>query len=285
MEDIDFINIDNPRFPLLLKEIPSCPSGLYVKGKLPEAEIALAIVGTRRATTYGLKIAADFAEKLGQAGVLIVSGLAYGIDAAAHEGALRAGAPTVAVLPCGLDTVYPRSHKKLAERILAGGGALVSEYQPGTAPFKQNFLERNRIVSGLANGVIIIEAPEHSGALVTARFAADQGREVFAVPGKPFEPNYKGSHALIRDGARLVTSPEDVLEDLGIKKEMPHISAVLKDETEERIIALLKEHGALSIDKLAQYSNLEPREISRALALLVLNGLVEENGITYFLND
>lgn len=288
MADIALIPRDDPRFPRLLKETPDAPRALYVQGTLPETAQALAIVGTRRATPYGRKIAADFAEALGRTGAAIVSGLAYGIDAAAHEGALRSGAPTVAVLPCGLDLVYPRAHAKLAERILETGGAIISEYPPGTEPLQFRFLERNRIVSGLSNGVIIIEAPERSGALVTARLAAEQGREVFVVPGKPNEPQYRGSHALLRDGARLVTSPEDICEDLGIAPATAdRVNAALDagarvSATEADVLALLKENGPLSIDKLAERSNLGPHEIAQALALLALKGLVIESGVNYY---
>lgn len=283
MGQIEFVDRDDIRFPKLLKEIPGAPRALYIKGTLADdAAVRIAIVGTRKATAYGQKTAADFAEALGRAGAHIVSGLAYGIDAAAHEGALRSGTPTVAVLPCGIDRVYPRSHQKLAERILAAGGALVSEYPPGTELFKSSFLERNRIVSGLSSGVVIIEAPEKSGALVTARHAAEQGREVFVVPGKPSEPQYRGSYALLRDGARIVARPEDVCEDLGIApKAAPNTGAAL-GETETNVLTLLKADGPLSIDKLAERSNLGPREISQALALLALQGLVAESGATYY---
>lgn len=282
MADIKLIARDDPAFPHLLKEAPDAPRALYVKGTLPETEVALAIVGTRRATPYGRKIAADFAEALGRAGAAIVSGLAYGIDAAAHEGALRGGAPTVAVLPCGIDRVYPRAHEKLAERILAAGGAVVSEYPPGAESFRWNFLERNRIVSGLSKGVIIIEAPEKSGALTTARLALEQNREVFVVPGRPSEPQYRGSHALLRDGARLVAKPEDVCEDLGIASQAADRAPAALGETEADVLALLKENGPLSIDKLVERSNLGPRKITQTLALLALKGLVVEDGANYF---
>ena len=278
---IELVLRNDPRFPSLLLEAPDAPLALYAKGTLPP-DHALAIVGTRRATAYGEKTAHQFAATLGRAGAAIVSGLAYGIDAAAHEGALSVGAPTVAVLPCGLDLVYPRAHAKLAERILAAGGALVSEYPPGVEPFSFRFLERNRIVSGLARGVIIIEAPEKSGALVTARLALEQNRDVFVVPGKPNEPQYRGSHALLRDGARIVARPEDVLEDLGIAPGTADRADAALDGTEADVLALLKENGPLSIDKLVERSNLGPHEITQALALLALKGLVIESGANYY---
>ncbi|MDP3947307.1 MAG: DNA-processing protein DprA [bacterium] len=279
-------------FPALLREAPGAPLGLYIKGTIPpsplhnkvEGSLIIAIVGTRNATAYGLATAKRFAETLGRLGVPIVSGLAYGIDAAAHEGALSANAPTVAVLPCGLDSIYPRAHAKLAERILAADGAIVSEYPPGTTPLPFRFLERNRIVSGLATGVIIIEAPEKSGALVTARMALEQNRDVFVVPGKPNEPQYRGSHALLRDGARIVTSPEDVWEDLG-GGPLPAASAEITMEQlpkiEASLLALLTARGPRSIDKLVLESNLEPSAITQALAFLALKDLVIEDGINY----
>lgn len=276
---------DDPSFPALLREAPDAPFALYVKvkGTFPAADLRLAIVGTRSATAYGRKIAADFAETLGRAGAVIVSGLAYGIDASAHEGALKGNAPTIAVMPCGLDCVYPSAHTKLAERIIASGGALVGEYPPGAESFPSRFLERNRIVSGLARGVIIIEAPARSGALVTARLALEQNREVFVVPGKPNEPQYEGSHALVRAGARLVSRPEDVVEDLGItlepadRREKPTLS-----EMEERVLSCLKAKGPLSVDKLIEESELEPPAIIQALALLALKDLVIESGVNFY---
>ncbi len=180
-------------------------------------------MGTRKATSQGRFIAKEIAKKLSEMGMVIVSGLAMGIDTAAHEGALAGAGRTIAVLACGLDNIYPRQNENLAKKIIGTGGAVISEYPVGTEAFKNQFLERNRIVSGLCIATIVVEAPRESGALVTARLAAEQGREVFVFPGPTNHPNYHGSHKLIRDGARLVSSIDDILEDLN--SEIPNFPA------------------------------------------------------------
>lgn len=202
-------------FPRLLKEIPDPPSVLFVKGELRKTDaLALAIVGTRGASQYGRAQAERFARSLARAGLTIVSGLARGVDAAAHAGALEAGGRTVAVLCNGVAEVYPPQHEALGRQI-ATQGALVSEMPPGTKPKKGMFPQRNRIISGLTLGTLVIEAGERSGALISARLAGEQGREVFALPGLVSAPNSRGCHKLIRDGAVLVQDPEDVIDALG----------------------------------------------------------------------
>ncbi len=215
---INPIKIADSEYPALLKEIPNAPKMFYLLGELPPDDlIKIAIVGTRKASSAGRRFAKELAQKLAEYGAVIVSGLAMGIDTAAHEGAILAGGKTIAVLANGLDTIYPAQNENLAKKILDYGGAIISEYPPQTPSFPNQFLERNRIVSGLSIATIVIEAPERSGSLVTARLAAEQGREVFIAPGSIDNPNYRGSHQLIRDGARLVTSIEDIMEDLGDK--------------------------------------------------------------------
>ena len=197
--------------------------------------MAIAIVGTRRATPDGKSTARRFAAELARAGIVIVSGLAFGVDAAAHEGCLDAEGKTVAVLACGLANIYPRNNEPLAKKILAQGGAIISEYPPDMPAYPSRFLERNRIVSGLSKGTLVIEAPERSGSLATARFALEQNRDVFVVPGPIAHPNFKGSHALIRQGAELVTTPEDILESYGIAREKS-IGAEFAGTPEEKAI-------------------------------------------------
>ena len=205
----------SPQFPPLLRQIPDPPSILYVRGELrPADQLALAIVGTRGATNYGRVQAERFARLLTRAGLTIVSGLARGIDAAAHRGALDAQGRTVAVLSSGVHDIYPPQHAELAEQIITSG-ALISEMPPLTKPKKGMFPQRNRLISGMALGTLVIEAAERSGALITARLAGEQGREVFALPGMVTSPAARGCHALIRDGACLVQDPEDVLDQLG----------------------------------------------------------------------
>lgn len=273
-------------FPSLLHEMPWRPFGLFVKGTLSEGERRIAIVGTRRATPEGKLLARRFAETFAAAGVTVVSGLAFGIDAAAHEGALQRGGKTYAVLACGLDTVYPRSHTSLAARILEGGGALVSEYPLGTPPVARRFLERNRIISGLAEATVVIEAPQASGALATARFAVDQNREVFVVPGPALSDRYHGSHTLLKSGAALATKGEDVLEALGISSELrasgtaPLLPNV--DKLGQSVMTILQRAGkGLTPDAIAEETGAEPMLVNRTLAMLLLMRYVEERGGKY----
>lgn len=202
-------------YPRLLREIPDPPSVLYVRGELKVTDaLGIAIVGTRGASQYGRSQAERLARSLARAGLVIVSGLARGIDAAAHQGALEAEGRTIAVLSNGVSEIYPPQHEELGQRIIRKG-ALVSEMPPGTKPKKGMFPQRNRLISGLTLGTVVIEAAERSGALITARLAGEQGREVFAVPGLVTAPNSRGCHKLIRDGAALIQDPEDVIEALG----------------------------------------------------------------------
>lgn len=209
------LTLGDPAYPPDLLEIADPPVMLQVQGQLDVLRHPrrLAVVGSRHPTPQGRENARDFSHALGELGVCIVSGLAQGIDGAAHEGALDAGAPTIAIVGTGLDRVYPRQHAALAKRI-AAQGALVSEYLVGTPPLAPNFPQRNRIISGLSQGTLVVEAALQSGSLITARVATEQGREVFAIPGSIHSPQSKGCHALIRQGAKLVESAQDILEDL-----------------------------------------------------------------------
>lgn len=212
------IKKEESEYPKLLGEINKPPSPLFYKGRLPESdELCIGIVGTRKAGDYGRKAAKEISFNLSKKGITVVSGLALGIDEAAHIGALEAGARTLAVLGHGLDMIYPKENKALAKRIVESSGALLSEYRTGEKPKPERFLERNRIISGLSKAVVIIEAPSRSGALNTARHALEQNREIFVVPGRAENKNFKGSHKLIREGAGLVINAEEILDDLGIK--------------------------------------------------------------------
>ncbi len=213
------VSFSDPEYPSLLREIPSPPRVLYYIGSLPlDSGVCVGIVGTRKATQAGLSLSESFGETLAKNGVSVISGLALGIDSASHRGAVRAGGKTYAVLAQGLHSIYPREHTDLALEIIDGGGGIISEHPPETGPRPYFFLQRNRIVSGLCSAIVIIEAPERSGTLSTAKHALDQGREVFVVPGSPSDPNYAGSLSLVRDGARLVRNAEDVLTDLNFNK-------------------------------------------------------------------
>lgn len=212
---IELVTLDDPRYPSLLREIHDPPLVLYARGEWLEAAArpCLAVVGSRRSSSYGVNAALSLARELAASGLTIVSGLARGIDAAAHRGALEAGGKTIAVVGTGLDTTYPAEHRKLGEEII-NSGAIVSEFPLGTPPLPQNFPYRNRVLSGLSFGVLIIEAAEHSGSLITARLAAEQGRDVYAVPGNITSQTSFGPNYLIKDGAKLIQCGRDVLEEL-----------------------------------------------------------------------
>jgi len=279
---ISLVMSDESDFPELLREIYWPPYGIYIKG---ETDIfknpAIGIIGTRKATDDGVELAHRFGIDLAKGGMSVISGLAFGIDSAAHKGCLAADGFTAAVLACGLDGIYPKSNERLAGEILAAGGILISEYPPGTPPLPHRFIERNRLVSGISLGVVVIEAPERSGSLATARFASEQNREVFVVPGPANHRNFSGSHRLIRSGARLVSKASDILEDLNIAE--PSGEAGAGETDEEKIIFEIIKNSAKppGIDKITEIANLEPRAVSQTLTLLLLKNVVKENGEGY----
>ncbi|MDR7523106.1 MAG: DNA-processing protein DprA [Armatimonadota bacterium] len=260
----------DPAYPWRLRAIPDPPPALYVRGRLDEAA-AVAIVGSRRATPYGRAAAERLAYDLALAGVTVVSGLARGIDGAAHQAALDAGGRTVGVLGCGADVIYPREHRRLAAAV-AASGALVSEFPPGTPPLPGHFPRRNRLISGLAMGVVVVEGTEDSGALVTVDYALDQGREVFAVPGSIFSPRSRAPHALLREGARVVERVEDILHELGLQTAQPR-AVVIGSGDEARLLALL-EAGPRQVDDLVEASGLPAARIAVLITTLEVRGLV-----------
>ncbi|MEK7195677.1 MAG: DNA-processing protein DprA [Patescibacteria group bacterium] len=280
---MDIKSLDISHLTPRLRQIPDAPSKIFIRGELfTNDEPAIAIVGTRKATAQGLRMAREIAGELSNKGIIIVSGLAMGIDTAAHEGALSVGGKTVAVLGNGLDKIYPAQNQNLAEEILNKGGAIVSEYEAGTPSFKQNFIQRNRIISGLSLAVIVVEAPERSGALATAGFAARQGREVFVTPGEFNNYNYMGSHILVREGARLVASVKDIIEDLGLED----LGSVLKkeniNEVENLILKVITDAGShLEVDKIIQLTKLDAQKVNQNLASLLIKGFLEEAGGRY----
>lgn len=275
----------DPGYPRLLALVPAPPTVLYVRGELtPADDAAVAIVGTRRSSSYGRDVAIRLATDLARAGVTIVSGLARGIDAAAHQAALQAGGRTIAVLGSGPDVIYPPEHRRLAEQIMLSG-AVVSDYPPGQKPDAKNFPARNRIISGLSLGVIIAEAPARSGALITADFAADQSRDVFVVPGSIFSAAGSGGLRLLRDGARPISSAEDVLEDLRLTgsatPSVAQMSLPFDNEQERRLHALLTGDGQ-HIDDLAAAINLPIGEVSALLLTMELKGLARNSGAQHY---
>jgi DNA processing protein len=279
---------DDAGYPRRLREIDNPPPLLFVRGELTTADDwAVAIVGTRKASTYGKEVAHELATSLAAAGVTVVSGFARGIDATAHLAALEAGGRTLAVLGSGLDKLYPAEHAALAER-LVGQGALISDYPLGTPPEATNFPPRNRIISGLTLGTIVVEAAAESGALITTEFTMEQGREVFAVPGNIFNRNSQGPNKLIQLGAKMVTSAEDVLEELNLKMASHQAEARAQlslfdgaDETEKKLLAHLSAEP-LHADELSVLTSLPIATISSALAMMELKGMARQvGGMTY----
>ncbi len=276
------ITIQDEDYPARLKEIADAPIVFYVQGKVPERlDCALAVVGSRNPTIYGLQMAEQFACELAELGVPIVSGLARGIDAAAHRGCLRAGGETVGVLGCGLDIVYPRENTSLFQAIREKG-CIISEFPFGTPPVAYNFPRRNRIVSGLSLGVLVVEANLKSGALITSDFALEQGREVFAIPGRVDSPLSQGPHAIIRQGAKLVLSVDDILEELPVKV-VRSDGAVVKpsdepsalDNEEKELFDIIKE-GQSSLESLQMKTGFSPSGLMAPLLKLQLKKIVRE---------
>jgi DNA processing protein len=267
-------------YPVRLREIYDYPPVLYLRGELrPEDEYAVAVVGTRRATVYGKQVTGELAAELAAAGITVVSGLARGVDTIAHRAALEAGGRTIAVFACGLDQIYPPENERLARDIVTRG-ACVSEYPLGMRPRAENFPRRNRILSGLSLGVLVTEAAEDSGAMITARFAVEQNREVFAVPGSVLSPASRGTNRLIQEGAKLVRGYTDVLEELNlttVARQM-EMREVLPESATEAV--LLKELGAepAHIDEVCRRSGLPAATVSGALAMMELKGLVRQVG-------
>lgn len=250
-KELNLVNIFEEHYPQQLLEIYDPPPVLFYRGnlKLLDNKRALAIVGSRRGDGDGIKLALEFGEELAARGFLIISGLALGIDSAAHRGALNAGirGSTVAVLGNGLPNISPSSNKELSEQILEAGGLIISQFDPYESPFPQNFLDRNRIISGLARAVLVIQATERSGSLVTARYALEQGREVLAIPGNIKNPRYKGSNQILRDGAGIVIEVDDVLDHFGI---VGSSFGVGHDNHPDTILSLLDKEGEIAIDDL-----------------------------------
>ena len=267
-------------YPAILKEIPDPPPLLFVKGHLcPEDEWAIAMVGTRKATTYGREVARRLARDLAQNGVTVVSGLARGVDGIAHRAALEAGGRTLAVLGSGVDVIYPPEHRQLASQI-AENGAVISDYPLGTKPEACNFPARNRIISGLSLGVLVVEAGVRSGALITAGFAADQGRDVFAVPGNILSPASTGCNQLLRDGAAVITEARDVLDALHLDR-LPEQQVMRALLPANEIEAAILEHLTAEpqhIDSLSRETQLPVAVVSSNLAIMELKGMVRQVG-------
>lgn len=281
---IAFATVLDEIYPRILREIPGPPPVLYYRGTLPaQDEPTVAIVGTRRATSYGREATTRIAADLAGAGVTVVSGLAKGIDGFAHRAALDAGGRSIGVLASGVDIIYPPEHRQLAERIVECG-ALVSDYPPGTKPDAPNFPARNRIISGLSLATVVVEAPTRSGALITVGFAADQGRDVYAVPGSILSTASAGSNQLLRQGATPLTTAAELLDDLGLNPAdgpQPEQTAFPMTDEERSIYALVTAEPQ-HIDELAYSAGLTISAASALMMMLELKGLVANAGAQHF---
>jgi len=280
MEEIKKIKIQDKNYPKLLKKIENPPKILYVKGKIFPSELCFAVVGTRMCSAYGKETALEFAGNLAEAGLTIVSGLAPGIDTWAHRAAIEHQGRTIAVLGTGIDekSIYPRSNIDLSRKILETGGALISEYPPGTSGSQFTFPQRNRIISGLSLGVLVVEAKRKSGALITANWAKSQKRLIFAIPGSIRYLNSKGCHYLIKKGANLVENINDILKELNLPQ-VTKPGNVTRERTlgEQLILNALKKE-ALDADKIIEKTKLSASQVAAILATLEIKGKIRNLG-------
>lgn len=279
-QGVHYIEYNNPSYPEVLKNIFDPPPGIFVRGDICAGkQLSVALVGSRKPTSYGVAVAERLAFDLSSAGITVVSGMARGIDTAAHKGALKAGGHTIAVLGCGVDVVYPRENKRIMEEI-AATGAVISEFPPGSQPEAWHFPVRNRIISGLSRAVVVVEAAARSGALITADIALEQGREVMAVPGNISSPLSCGPNRLLKQGACLVEGVADILNELGLdrlfnagleaEKPLPRLTG-----DEDALMKLLTLEP-VALDKLVEDSGLAAQQVLAALMFLELKGLARQ---------
>ncbi len=310
MLNIDILTLEDDAYPEKLKNIYNPPAVLYIKGKLADMSnaVVVGIVGSRNPSETSVSVTDNISRDLARLNCVIVSGLAYGIDSVAHKAVLQVGGKTIAVLPCGLDAVYPREHEGLAEFIMGSGG-LISEYPPGTKAFKGNFVHRNRIISGLSDGVLIVEAAEKSGTLITAKHATEQDRDLFVVPGDVYK--YSGSNALLKSGAKPVTQALDIIEEyvytypekikdgerakpakktakviesLAVKKQAVTEKDIELTAEEQKILSVFTTGETLSVDKVASRAKIPVENIIAALTVLSVKGYLKvKSGNTYTL--
>jgi DNA processing protein len=278
-KDIEFVSFFNPRYPALLKEIFLPPLGIYIRGELPADDVCFSIIGSRRCSEYGLTAAYKISCGLARNGVVIVSGLARGIDSMAHKGAIEGGGKTIAVLGCGVDVCYPPENRALMEKIINGNGCVISEYPPGVSPMPGHFPVRNRVISGLSQGTLVVEAADKSGTIITADHALEQGRTVFAVPGNITSKLSDGTNALIKQGATPVTCYEDVLYELGIDETEDNPVNSTENAAslfeEERIVYNYVGQESVTMEYLLNKLNSDPPALNYILTLLELKGLIK----------
>ena len=279
-KNISAITIDNDSYPCILKEIHACPCLLYYIGNLDVLnKPSLAVVGTRKISSYGQRVTPQIVEGLVRKGITIVSGLALGVDALAHQSTLNVNGKTVAVLGSGLDNIYPRNNLRLAKDIVTNGGLLISEYPPGDEPLKEHFPQRNRIISGLALGTIVIEGTKDSGSLITAKYALDQNREVFAVPQDITKESSLGPNQLIKMGAKVVTSADDILEELNLDIPKSNVKQTSEPENPNQLtIFKILKSGEKHFDEIVKTSGLSTQIVNQNLTILEMQGIVKNLG-------
>jgi DNA processing protein len=279
-QDIKTVSIENKNYPKLLKEIKNPPKVLFYLGELKATENCFAIVGTRRYSPYGKQVALEIAGDLAEAGLTIISGLAPGIDTFAHQAVVDRKKRAVAVLGTGLDekSIYPQPNLKLAENILETGGCLISEYPAGTHGSEFTFPQRNRIISGLSLGILVVEAKEKSGSLITANYAFSQKRKVFAVPGQIYSSNSKGPNGLIKRGAKLVENANDVLKELNIEPLKTGVKELIGETKEENLILTVLKEEALSIDEIIKETKIPVASVASTLTILEIKDKVKNLG-------
>lgn len=278
LRDIKCMIKSDESYPEILKNIKTSPYILYMKGTIKEEDHnALAIVGSRNCTSYGKNIAYKFAKELAEYGITIISGMAYGIDSAAHRGALDGGGRTIAVLGSGVDICYPKSNYNLMREIIEKG-AVVSEYPLGTEPTSGNFPRRNRIISGFSKGVLVVEAGLKSGSLITIDYALDQGKDVFAIPGNINCSVSKGTNKLIKEGAKPVTSVEDILEEYNIQKRSYNVDSIYKNlsDSEKSVMEIIEKKQPIHIDMLSSILYLDPATVNSLITILEIKDLIEQ---------
>lgn len=286
---------EKDRYPALLAKIPDPPLVLFYKGNLEVNALVVAIVGTRKPSSYGIEATRFFSTALSSFGICIASGLAFGLDTVAHKSCVEASGKTYAIFPSSLENIYPYENKKLVDDILRKNGAILSEFPPGTMPSAENFPRRNRIIAGISKAVLIVEAPEKSGALITAYMAIDYDRDVFVVPGSIFSKTSKGTNRLIKEGAFLAETPEDIISriipDLGQKQPLNQIGLISPfvnikradlTESEEKILSFLSEDISMHIDDIIKKTQIAPQDVISSLISLEIKGVVVEEVSGYY---
>lgn len=286
---------ERDRYPELLSKIPDPPLCLFFRGNLEAKALTVAVVGTRRPTSYGVEVARLFSSSLAMMGICIVSGLALGLDTVAHRSCVDVSGKTYAVLGSSLENIFPYENKNLVDEIIKKNGAVLTEFPPGTMPLPENFPRRNRIIAGISKAVLVVEAPEKSGALITAHIAAEYGRDVFAVPGSILSKASKGTNRLLKDGAFLAETPDDVVSRIIpeiVRKEnrsqlgliSPYLNIKRPDITqeEEHVLSVLDDDVLLHVDDIIKRTNLNPQTVMSALISLEMKGMVVEESPGYY---